>query len=63
MTTQDTQTTMQAAAIDRFGGLETIMLQTLPVPDVGPDEVLIRVETAGVAVWDGFEREGASPRC
>jgi len=53
-----TQNTMQAAALDRFGGLETITLQTLPVPAVGPDEVLIRVESAGVAAWDAFEREG-----
>ena len=56
--TQTTQNTMRAAAIDRFGGVETITLQTLPVPGVGPDEVLIRVEAAGVAVWDVFEREG-----
>jgi NADPH:quinone reductase-like Zn-dependent oxidoreductase len=49
---------MQAAAIDRFGDIETIRLQTLPVPDIGPDEVLIRVEAAGVGVWDAFEREG-----
>ncbi|MEX2262752.1 MAG: NADP-dependent oxidoreductase [Bryobacteraceae bacterium] len=53
-----TQKTMRAAAMDRFGGLETITLQTLPVPEAGPDEVLIRVESAGVAVWDPFEREG-----
>ncbi len=50
--------TMKAVAIDRFGGLETLRLQTLPVPAVGPDEVLIRVESAGVGVWDPFEREG-----
>jgi len=50
--------TMQAAAIDRFGGTETITLQTLPVPEVGPDEVLIRVESAGVGAWDPFERDG-----
>jgi NADPH:quinone reductase len=55
---QTTPTSMQAAAIDRFGGIETIQLQTLPVPDIGPDEVLIRVEVAGVGVWDAFEREG-----
>ena len=55
---QTTPKTMQAAAIDRFGGIETITLQTLPVPEVGPDEVLIRVESAGVGVWDPFEREG-----
>jgi NADPH:quinone reductase len=55
---QTTPISMQAAAIDRFGDIETIRLQTLPVPDIGPDEVLIRVEVAGVGVWDAFEREG-----
>ena len=55
---QTTPTSMQAAAIDRFGGIETIQLQSLPVPDIGPDEVLIRVKVAGVGVWDAFEREG-----
>lgn len=55
---QTTPKTMQAAAIDRFGGIETMTPQTLPVPEVGPDEVLIRVESAGVGVWDPFEREG-----
>lgn len=50
--------TMQAAAIDRFGGLETISLQTLPVPALDADEILVRVESAGVGAWDPFEREG-----
>src|SRR5262249_3050898 len=50
--------TMKAVAIDRFGGPETLTLKTLPLPDVGPDEVLIHVESAGVAAWDPFEREG-----
>jgi NADPH:quinone reductase-like Zn-dependent oxidoreductase len=50
--------TMHAVAIDQFGGVETLKLQTLPVPDVGPDEILIHVESAGVGVWDPFEREG-----
>jgi NADPH:quinone reductase-like Zn-dependent oxidoreductase len=53
-----TPNTMKAVAIDRFGGPETLTLQTLPVPEVGPDEVLIHVEAADVAVWDPFEREG-----
>jgi NADPH:quinone reductase len=56
--TQTTQNTMHAAALNRFGGIETIKMHTLHVPDVGPDEVLIRVESAGVAEWDPFEREG-----
>ena len=32
--TKTKQNTMQAA-IDRFGGIETITLRTLPVPEVG----------------------------
>lgn len=50
--------TMRAAAIDRFGGPETIRPRDVPVPEVEPDEVLIRVEAAGVGVWDPEEREG-----
>src|SRR5262245_11370670 len=53
-----TETTMRAAALDRFGGVETIQMKTLPVPEPGPDEVLLRVEAAGVGVWDPYEREG-----
>jgi len=56
--TQTIPDMMQAAAIDRFGGIETIILQTLSVPEVGPDEVLIRVEVSGVGSWDRDEREG-----
>ena len=52
--------TMQAAAIDRAGGPEVITLQTLPVPKPAPDEVLIAVDTAGVAVWDVDVRERPS---
>jgi NADPH2:quinone reductase len=52
------QNTMKAVALDRFGGLETMKLQMLPRPEVGPNEVLIHVEWAGVGQWDPFEREG-----
>ncbi len=50
--------TMRAIAIDRFGGAEVLALRTLPRPNIGPDEVLIRVAVAGVGEWDPFEREG-----
>jgi len=50
--------TMQAAAIDRFGGVEEISLKTLPVPEIDADEVLIRVQSAGVGAWDPYQREG-----
>jgi len=50
--------TMRAAAIDEFGGAGNLAVKTLPLPEVGLREVLIRVEWAGVGEWDPFEREG-----
>jgi len=50
--------TMRAVAIDEFGGIEKIKPRKLPVPEVAIDEILVRVDTAGVGVWDPFEREG-----
>jgi NADPH:quinone reductase len=53
--------TMQAAAIDRAGGPEVITPHTLPVPKPAADEVLIAVNTAGVAIWDvGLRRHPQS---
>jgi NADPH:quinone reductase-like Zn-dependent oxidoreductase len=49
---------MRAAAIDHFGGIDALHVETLDMPEVGPDDVLIHVETAGVAEWDPYEREG-----
>jgi len=57
-TKQARQKTMRAAALDGFGGPEVVTLHTLPVPEVGPDEVLIHVESAGVGVWDPYEIQG-----
>jgi NADPH:quinone reductase len=50
--------TMRAVALDRFGGPETLKVQTVPIPEVDADEILIHVESAGVGAWDPFEREG-----
>jgi len=50
--------TMRAIAIDEFGGIEKMKPRQLPVPEVATDEILVRVDTAGVGVWDPFEREG-----
>jgi NADPH:quinone reductase-like Zn-dependent oxidoreductase len=55
---QTTPRTMQAVAIDRFGGPEVLKVQAIPVPEMEPGEILIRVEIAGVGEWDPFEREG-----
>ena len=50
--------TMRAVAIDEFGGIEKMKPRKLPVPKVAKGEILVRVDTAGVGVWDPFEREG-----
>jgi NADPH2:quinone reductase len=55
--------TMLAAAIDRFGGPEVLTIHALRVPPVGPHEVLIALDTAGVGPWDLEIREGVfAPR-
>ncbi len=55
---QTMQKTMKAAVIDHFGGLDTLKIKEIPVPEVDNDEILIHVECAGIGVWDPFEREG-----
>ena len=50
--------TMKAAAIDRFGGPEVIHTRSLPVPKPDAYEVLIRLDTAGIGVWDPYVRLG-----
>ncbi|NLF32835.1 MAG: NADP-dependent oxidoreductase [Planctomycetes bacterium] len=52
------QKTMRAAAIHQFGGIDEIHVENVPVPEIDADEILIRVQAAGVGVWDPFEREG-----
>ena len=53
-----TPKTMKAITIDRYGGKELLKPSEVPVPTVGPDEVLIKVEAAGVGVWDAMVRSG-----
>lgn len=43
------------------GGPETMHVATGPVPEAGPDDVLIRVEAAGVNRPDVQQRKGAYP--
>lgn len=49
---------MNAVVLDRFGGADELSTRRIPLPEVGDDDVLIRVEFAGVASWDAIEREG-----
>lgn len=53
--------TMRAAAIDRFGGPEVLSVHVLPTPAIGPREVLIALDTAGVGSWDAEMRAGWLP--
>ncbi|MEA2816081.1 MAG: NADPH:quinone reductase, partial [Rhodospirillaceae bacterium] len=53
--------TMRAAALEHFGGPEVLTLMELPVPVPEAGEVLIAVNTAGVARWDADMRAGWWP--
>ena len=55
---QNTPQQMKAMAVDEFGGSDKLTLHTLPVPPVDAGSVLIRIEIAGVGIWDEMEREG-----
>jgi len=57
-TSQAKTQTMRAVALDKFGGPEALKIQNLPIPQIEANEVLIRVEAAGVGAWDPLEREG-----
>jgi NADPH2:quinone reductase len=57
-TSQAKAQTMRAVALDKFGGPEALKIHDLPIPEIEAQEVLIRVEAAGVGAWDPFEREG-----
>ncbi len=50
--------TMQAMVIDAFGGPERLVVRDVPVPALGAGDVLLRVDTAGVGVWDAKARRG-----
>lgn len=49
---------MKAAALDAFGGPEVLHMETLPVPRPGARQVLIRLDAAGIGVWDPEVRSG-----
>ncbi|ALS56717.1 NADPH:quinone oxidoreductase [Rathayibacter toxicus] len=52
---------MQAIRVDAPGGHSRLVLETVPTPDPGPGEVLIRVAAAGVNRADLAQRSGTYP--
>jgi NADPH2:quinone reductase len=52
---------MTAVAISRPGGPEVLKPETRPVPQPGPDEILIKVMAAGVNRPDVAQRSGSYP--
>lgn len=49
---------MRGLAIDAYGGPEKLIVHEVRVPTLDAHEVLIRVDTAGVGVWDVKARRG-----
>lgn len=50
--------TMQAVRLDEIGPPENLKIVEKPIPEVGPDDVLIRVEMAGLIYGDAEARRG-----
>jgi len=49
---------MKTIAIQEFGGRDKLQVMDLPIPPVGPQDVLIRIKAAGVNPVDWKIREG-----
>ena len=52
---------MKAMVIDAFGGLEKLHSAELPDPAPARGEVIVRVQAAGVGIWDSMQRSGELP--
>ena len=51
-------TTMQAVQISKFGGPDVLQTADVPVPVPGPDQVLVKLDVAGVNYSDTNWRDG-----
>ena len=49
---RDLPATMRAMVQDRFGGPEVLAERTMPVPQPGPDQILIEVKAASLNPYD-----------
>src|SRR5262245_53481117 len=50
---------MKAIRVHEFGGPEVLRFEDVDLPQPGPDEVLVRIEAAGVNPYDTYMRAGA----
>ena len=53
---------MRAAVYRRFGGPDTVRVEDLPRPSIGPDDVLLRVHASTVSAADHRARSREVPR-
>ncbi|MCK1621054.1 NADP-dependent oxidoreductase [Bradyrhizobium sp. 159] len=51
---------MMAWRVHEFGPPEIMKFESVPRPEPGPGEVLVKVKAAGVGPWDGWIRAGKS---
>ncbi len=51
---------MKAVRVHRFGGPEVMVYEEIDRPALAPDELLVRIEAAGVGPWDAWIRAGRS---
>lgn len=52
---------MKAVVITQPGGPEVLQIEERPVPDYGPNEVLVKVHASGINRPDVFQRKGNYP--
>ena len=52
---------MKAIMVSEPGGPEVLRISETPIPEPGPDEVLVRVLSAGLGPWDASLRRGELP--
>lgn len=52
---------LKAIQIDRFGGAEELKLRDVPVPQVGPEQVLVKISYASINPADWKARAGLLP--
>ncbi len=51
-------TQMRGTVIDSFGGIDKMQVRDIPVPAPDAGELLIKLEYAGIGVWDPIEIQG-----